>query len=85
MKFYDLIHIDIANNGDIYQFVFDNYIQKISSGGTIILEGGSVERDNIEWMNKYNKCKIQPVLEKYSNVYNIKTFGEIPSITIINL
>uniref|UniRef100_A0A6C0BVR1 Methyltransferase n=1 Tax=viral metagenome TaxID=1070528 RepID=A0A6C0BVR1_9ZZZZ len=84
-KSIDLLHIDIANNGDVYQFVFDNYMQKLSDGGTIILEGGSLERDNIEWMNKYNKPKIQPILEKYSNVYNIKTFGEIPSITIINL
>jgi hypothetical protein len=47
------------------------------------MEGGSLERDNIEWMIKYNKPKIIPVLKKYSELYNIKTIGNIPSITLI--
>lgn len=47
------------------------------------MEGGSKEKDNIEWMIKYNKPKIQPVLEKLSKMYNILTIGKIPSITII--
>ncbi len=81
----DLLHIDIANNGDVYDFVFKNYLEKISNGGTIILEGGSHERDNIDWMLKYNKPKIQPIIELYKKTYNIKTFGVLPSITIVNL
>ena len=82
-KSIDLLHIDIANNGDIYQFVFDHYIQKIADNGIILMEGGSYKRDNIEWMIKYNKPKIQPVLEKYKNQYNIKVIGEFPSLTLI--
>tara|TARA_Y100000817_G_C16786828_1_gene513207 strand:- start:515 stop:1054 length:540 start_codon:yes stop_codon:yes gene_type:complete len=81
----DILHIDIANNGDIYEYVFNHYVNKLSSGGIIIMEGGSIKRDNIEWMKIYNKPKIQPIIEKYSKKYNIKTFGELPSITIINL
>ena len=79
----DILHVDIANNGDVYEFVFQNYMQKISTNGVIIMEGGSVERDNIEWMNKYNKYKIKPIIDKYSKAYNIKTIGTIPSLTII--
>ena len=79
----DMIHIDIANNGYIYEYAIKNYIPKLTSGGIMILEGGSNERDEVEWMIKYNKPKINPVLQKYSNLYNIKTIGSFPSITII--
>lgn len=81
----DILHIDIANNGTVFEFLFKNYIKKIKKGGVIILEGGTPERDNIEWMIKYNKKKIVPVIEKYKSIYEIKTFGTIPGITIIKL
>jgi len=81
----DILHIDIANNGDVYNYVFEHYISKIRKDGVIILEGGSRERDEVEWMNKYNKPKIVPVLEKYKKNYNIITIGETPSITIVKL
>ena len=45
----------------------------------MIMEGGSEERDNIGWMTKYNKSKIQPIIKKY----NLKVYGTFPSITII--
>lgn len=79
----DILHIDIANNGNIYEYVFNNYINKIKNNGIIVLEGGSNERDNIEWMNKYNYPKMKPILEQFSSTYNILTIGNIPSITII--
>ena len=82
-KSIDILHIDIANNGDVYEFMFQNYVDKLKDDGIILMEGGSEERDNIEWMIKYNKSKIKPVLEKYSENYDIKTIGKIPSITII--
>lgn len=53
----DILHIDIANNGDIYEFTEQMYFRKMRSGGIILLEGGSLERDNVEWMIKYNKKK----------------------------
>jgi predicted O-methyltransferase YrrM len=80
----DILHIDIANNGDTLDFVIDNYLDKITEKGMIIFEGGSIERDNVEWINKYNKEKINPKIKKYiQNGYNIKTFGKFPSITVI--
>ena len=56
---------------------------KIIDSGVMILEGGSSDRDNIEWMLKYNKPKIREVLCKYENEYKIKVFNEYPSLTII--
>ena len=63
--------------------MFQNYLNKVKDNGVVLMEGGSKERDNIEWMIKYNKPKIKPILDKYSKEYDIKTIGEIPSITII--
>ena len=79
----DIIHIDIANNGETYEYIINNYISKLTKNGILIIEGGSEERDNIEWMNKYNKPKIKPIIEKYSNNYKFKTIGNIPSITLL--
>lgn len=84
-KSIDILHIDIANNGNTYEYVFENYIKKIKEDGIIILEGGSIERDKISWMIKYNKKMIHPILNKYRENYNILTIGKIPSITIIQL
>tara|TARA_B110001450_G_scaffold115712_1_gene109425 strand:+ start:9173 stop:9718 length:546 start_codon:yes stop_codon:yes gene_type:complete len=81
----DILHVDIANNGDVVEFVFNNYIDKVKKDGIIILEGGSKERDCIEWMNKYNKPKMKPVLKKYSKDYDMLTIGNIPSITVIKI
>ena len=80
---YDIIHIDIANNGDVYEFSINHYLPKLNDKGLLILEGGSEKRDNVEWMIKYDKPKIQPVLKKYDDKINIKTIGEIPSLTLI--
>ena len=82
---YDMIHIDIANNGDVYEFSINHYLPKLNDKGLLILEGGSEKRDNVEWMIKYDKPKIQPVLKKYNDKINIKTIGEIPSLTLIYL
>jgi len=74
----DILHIDIANNGDVYDFAIKNYLPKLSKNGIMILEGGSEERDNVEWMTKYNKPSIQPIVKKY----NMKVIGTFPSITL---
>ncbi len=79
----DLLHIDIANNGDVYKFAIEIYMPKIRRGGFIVLEGGSLERDNMVWMVKYNKPKITPVLKDIREQYVTCTMGIMPSITII--
>ena len=79
----DIIHIDIANNGDTYEFAITQYMKKLKKDGIMILEGGSVERDNVEWMVKYNKPKIRPIIDKYSKKYDIYILDKFPSMTII--
>lgn len=77
----DILHIDIANNGDTFDFAINNYLPKVK--GMIIMEGGSEERDNIDWMIMYNKPRIVPVLQKYSSSVKIEVLGDFPSITLI--
>lgn len=58
---FDLLHLDISNTGDT---IFDTRLMlndKILAGKIILFEGGSVERDQIEWMNKYNALPINSV------------------------
>lgn len=45
---FDLLHLDISNNGDI----IDNLYKK-HSNKTVIFEGGIEKRDNVHWMKKY--------------------------------
>jgi len=80
---YDIIHIDIANNGDTYEYAIQNYLPKLTKTGIMILEGGSLERDNVYWMIKYNKPPIKKIINSYEKKLNIKTIGCLPSLTII--
>lgn len=80
----DILHIDIANNGDVYEFALENYFKKVSNNGIMILEGGSQERDNVGWMKKYNKPSIVNILKMFKeNGINVLTLGDFPSLTII--
>lgn len=80
-KSIDILHIDIANNGDVYEFAIQNYLPKVR--GVMVLEGGSEERDNVDWMIKYKKSKICPVLKKYKNNAKITVLKDYPSITLM--
>lgn len=81
----DILHIDIANNGDVYNYCIDHYLCKVKIGGIIILEGGSIERDNVEWMIKYNKPPINPVIQqlKSSKDLQVTLFDQYPSMTLV--
>ena len=80
---FDLVHIDISNDGDIYEFAIKNYFPKTNKA--LVLEGGSEERDSVDWMSKYNKRKINPYLQKISTSYSIETINKFPSLTIIDV
>lgn len=79
----DILHIDIANDGNVYEFALNNYMEKISKNGIMILEGGSEERDEYDWMIKYKKRKINPFLKSINDKFNIKIIDKFPSMTII--
>ena len=76
----DLMHIDVANNGEIYEFAVKNILPFCDF---MILEGGSKERDNVKWMKKYKKKPIYPFLEKLNlKTHNFYTIDQFPSLTI---
>ena len=79
----DIVHVDVANNGETYQFCIEKILPILKSGGILLMEGGSEERDNCDWMIKYKKPKIREVLERYSELLDIRIFTEFPSLTMI--
>jgi len=79
----DILHVDISNNGDTYEFCMEYYFPKVSQGGVILLEGGSKDRDGCEWMNDFNFPKIRPVIEKIKTRHEAVTLEAYPSLTII--
>ena len=81
----DILHIDIANNGATYQYAIDHYMQKVAPTGVCILEGGSTARDNVYWMQEFDKPPIQDVIcdKKNQQKYNILVLEDYPSITLI--
>lgn len=79
------LHIDISNDGDKIEKLMEQWNKKIRIGGIIMIEGGSIERDKIEWMIKYNKRPIRPVIETnriLNNNFVYATYEQFPSITI---
>lgn len=56
---FDLLHLDISNNGDIISKIYNKY-----PNSKIIFEGGTEQRDNIEWMIKYDKPKMLSIQSK---------------------
>jgi predicted O-methyltransferase YrrM len=61
---FDLLHFDISNDGDIIELVKSKLSKKIEEGSIVIFEGGSENRDKVEWMVKYNKNKMYPLKDK---------------------
>lgn len=74
---FDLLHVDISNDGNVIRRIYDAFN---FHPGHILFEGGSVERDNVEWMVKYNRTPINSIKDytKYE-VLNPK----FPSISIL--
>lgn len=80
----DLLHIDIANDGDTYLHFLKFYYQLLAPGGIALLEGGSEERDNYWWMKAFNKSPIRPVLEEWRQAgIQFHVIEAFPSLTIV--
>ena len=81
----DILHIDIANNGDVFEFAVTRLIHKLSSTGVMILEGGSPARDNVPWMTKYGKRPIHPYLQSimHTDELLVTVVGSLPGMTCV--
>jgi predicted O-methyltransferase YrrM len=83
LKNNDLIHIDLSNEGNLFNRILSANFKK---GSIIILEGGSIERDEETWIKKYGAKEIYPVIKKFQEIRNditISVIDAFPSVTII--
>ena len=79
----DILHIDIANTGENLPELFDLWYSKVKTNGLILFEGGSIERDNVEWMTKYEKVPINDFKKKIDpKKFEFLTLHPFPSLTL---
>jgi predicted O-methyltransferase YrrM len=77
---FDLLHLDISNDGLVIQKTYDSLTNQLRAGSVVLFEGGSEERDRVEWMLNYNKQPIQST--KQSTGYEILN-NSFPSISVL--
>ena len=79
----DILHVDLHNEGEILAKIIPRWIDKTRQ--FIIIEGGSLERDQIDSMIKYNMVPIRKWLEDFSHSGEIEyfTIEPFPSVTLI--
>ena len=83
LKNNDLIHIDLSNEGNLFNRILSANFKK---GSIIILEGGSIQRDEETWIKKYGAKEIYPVIKEFQEIRNditISVIDAFPSVTII--
>lgn len=78
---FDLLHLDISNDGNTIIDLI-NKCGKLNINQSIIFEGGTIERDRVEWMDKYNKKPITSI-RNVGISYNILN-ENFPSISQIS-
>jgi len=80
------LHVDISNTGDTLLKILELWSPKLIERAIIMFEGGSDERDKIDWMVKYHMTPIKPMLEKNEFInknYMYGTYYAFPSITVL--
>ena len=80
------LHIDISNDGDVLKRMVELWHPKLTFGGIIAFEGGSEERDNVDWMKKYEKRSIKDELHRSEFIrkhFRYGTYLSFPSLTIL--
>lgn len=83
-KTVDLLMIDLSNDGLTYKTYLKDWYDKLADNGIILMEGGTEERDKIDWMIKYKKYPIREALkDKFiSTHYNFYILAPFPGLTI---
>ncbi len=80
----DILHVDVSNKGEILEEIIPKWIDKVRQ--CIIIEGGSPERDKVEWMVKFKKQPIADWLKQFAKQrgdIEYFTVAPFPSITLI--
>jgi len=82
----DFLHMDISNDGDTLVKTLEVWGDKISESGMIAFEGGSIDRDNVDWMQKYDFTSIRDTLINHPSVYKnwiYQILDVFPSMTLL--
>jgi hypothetical protein len=58
----DLAHVDIDNSGETVMWAMRYFGDRMPVGGTLVLEGGTPERDDVEWMAREGRLPFSAVL-----------------------
>lgn len=83
-KTVDILHIDLSNDGEKLEQIVPKWIDKVRQ--LIIIEGGSLEHDNLEWMIKYKRRPIRKWLKTFKSKrpdIEFITIDPFPSVTIM--
>ena len=83
-KTVDILHVDLSNEGGILESIIPPWIDKVRQ--LIIFEGGSSERDRVDWMIKFNKMPIRRWLKDFRRRHpyiEYLTLEPFPSVTMI--
>ena len=78
------LHVDLSNTGETLRRIIQLWDAKICQGGIFMFEGGTEERDQVEWMIKYNKVPIKPEVENnpiLNDKYVYGTYLKYPGVT----
>ena len=79
------LHVDLSNDGEVLRKIVDRWDDKLSFGGMMMFEGGSEERDNVDWMLKYNKKPIRKEINTniiLNKKYLFATYYAFPSLSV---
>ena len=80
------LHVDISNTGDTVRVIMEQWDPKMIQGGIICFEGGTEERDNVEWMKKYGKPSIKAEIENNQIIaekHVLGTYMRFPGLTCL--
>ena len=79
----DWLHVDMSNDGGTYARVFGQWEARVAT--LVILEGGSAERDGVEWMRERGKPPIVPAVDALASSHpgwRFAVLAPFPSITL---
>jgi hypothetical protein len=80
----DFLHVDLSNDGDSLRRTMEVWHPKLRPGGMLLFEGGSAQRDQISWMQEFDKVPIARFLNSpwFQQHYSHTVIEPFPSLTI---
>ena len=61
---FDLLHVDISNDGEKIKKIFNLLSSRVREGSEILFEGGTRERDENSWINTFGFTPIESIKEE---------------------